>query len=116
MCAGVCAADWSEQGAAPAGGGQVQQAPPDSPPAGAGQRPGQGQGGGHRGHEVTAVGGEQHVFSGIFYVVKFLLSLCRVIIISFLVYELHKLIFYDLGHVWYLSCWYCYSEDLPTAP
>ena len=71
MCAGVCAADWSEQGAAPAGGGQVQQAPPDRPPAGAGQRPGQGQGGGHRGHEVTAVGGEQHVFSGIFYVVKF---------------------------------------------
>ena len=62
MCAGVCAADRAEQGAAPAGGGQVQQAPADRPPAGAGPRPGQGQGGGHRGHEVTAVGGQQHVF------------------------------------------------------
>ena len=66
MCAGVCAADRAEQGAAPAGGGQVQQAPADRPPAGAGPRPGQGQAGGHRGHEVTAVGGEQHVFSGFF--------------------------------------------------
>ena len=116
MCAGVCAADRAEQGAAPAGGGQVQQAPADRPPAGAGPRPGQGQGGGHRGHEVTAVGGEQHVFSGFFYAVKFLLSLCRVIIISSLVYELHKLIFYDLGRVWCLSCCYYYSEDLLTAP